>query len=249
MNGMFPLEQSRLRLGTAGRLPQLNCHLDTQTPQEILAWSWATFGPHIAASSSFQTQSVALLHMIGQICPQMPIYFLDTGYHFPETLAYRDALAARFGLDVRTIYPDPAVSERVYTTEAPLYYDDPDLCCRLHKVEPMRRALAGLDGWVTGIRRDQTARRRNARIVESRPGGLTKINPLANWTRRELWRYIDDHDLPPHPLFHQGYLSVGCAPCTRPVTAGEDERAGRWAGKGKIECGLHTIQSNGSAER
>lgn len=222
-------------------LERLNTKLETRSPQEILAWSWETFQPEVATSSSFQTQSVPLLHMIAQVCPDMAVIFLDTGYHFPETLAFRDELEREFGLNVQTVYPDPQAKQHLENPVEPLYRRDPDLCCRINKVEPMTRVLSGLKAWVTGIRREQTSYRKNVQIVERRPDGLIKINPLANWTKRDLWAYINRHELPLHPLFHEGYRSIGCAPCTRPVSDGEDDRAGRWDGAAKTECGLHTM--------
>jgi phosphoadenosine phosphosulfate reductase len=222
-------------------LDVLNTEFETRPPEDILRWSWDTFGLSAVSSSAFQPQSVALLHMISQICPEMPIIFTDTGYHFPETLAYRDEIARKLNLKVQTVYADPQVQKRVQNLAEPLYLRDPDLCCRIHKVEPMAKALLGKKAWVTGVRREQTKHRSQISIVEVRSDGLFKISPMANWTQRDIWTYIDRYDLPIHPLFFQGYASIGCAPCTRPVTAGEDERAGRWAGTDKTECGIHTV--------
>ena len=219
---------------------QLNKRFETAEPAEILRWAAENFMPGLAATSSFQTQSVALLHMIGQVAPEIPVIFLDTGYHFPETLAYRDELVDRLGITLRIVQPAMTPAQLVQQHGDALYRRDPDLCCYINKVEPMQRALQDLDAWISGIRRDQTPQRANAQPVELLPDGRVKVQPLVSWTRRDLWTYINQHDLPAHPLFSQGYLSVGCAPCTAPVTAGEDERAGRWAGNGKTECGLHT---------
>ncbi len=215
----------------------LNDRLEGADPATILAWAAERFMPRLAATSSFQTQSVPLLYLIGQVCPQVPVLFLDTGYHFPETLVFRDELVARFGLTVRVIRPD---AERVAAArQEALYRRDPDLCCYVHKVLPMQQALRDLDAWISGIRRDQTPERAAAQVIELLPGGQVKINPLLTWTREDIWRTVHQHDLPVHPLLEQGYLSIGCAPCTVPVFGG-DERAGRWAGTGKTECGLHT---------
>ena len=222
-------------------LNKLNNEFETQSPQDILAWSWEIFQPKVAVSSSLQTQSVPLLHMLAQVCPDITMIFLDTGYHFPETLAFRDELERELGLNIQTIYPDPQANQHLENPAEPLYRRDPDLCCRINKVEPMTRALSGLEAWVTGIRREQTKHRKNIQIVERRHDGLIKVNPLANWTKRDLWAYINRHGLPLHPLFHKGYRSIGCAPCTRPVSEGENDRAGRWDGTAKTECGLHTM--------
>ena len=166
--------------------------------------------------------------------------FIDTGYHFPETLAFRDQLIEQLGLNVQVIQRAEALVDRNDKDGRPLYLRDPELCCYVHKVEVIQRALADLDAWISGIRRDQTANRSQAQPIEQLANGKYKINPLVAWTKRDLWTYIHNHDLPTHPLLSQGYLSVGCAPCTRPVQMGEDERAGRWVGSDKTECGLHT---------
>jgi len=214
----------------------LNARFAGADPATVLEWAAERFMPRLAVTSSFQTQSVPLLHLISQVCPQVPVLFLDTGYHFPETLAFRDELIARFGLTVHIVRPDP---EQAVARQESLYRRDPDLCCYVRKVVPMQRALRDLDAWISGIRRDQTPQRAGTQRVELLPQGGVKINPLASWTREDVWRYIHCHDLPAHPLLAQGYLSVGCAPCTVPAFGG-DERAGRWAGTGKTECGLHT---------
>ena len=163
---------------------------------------------------------------------------MDTGFHFPETLAYRDSLAARFGLNVRTV--TPAIGHDGFRRQhGNLYRSNPDLCCHINKVEPLREVKRGLLAWVTGIRRDQTETRKATPILTQERSGQFKICPMATWTSKDIWTYINQHDLPVHPLLSQGYLSIGCAPCTRPATAGDDERSGRWAASAKTECGIH----------
>jgi phosphoadenosine phosphosulfate reductase len=216
----------------------LNRTFESASPQEILTWAWKTFAPLIAATSSFQSQSLPLLHMIGQYAPDMPVLFLDTGFHFPETLAFRDQLILELGIRVQNLSASETDDDSRRRYED-LHRTDPDLCCYINKVEPLQRAKAGLRAWVTGIRRDQTEARRNTPIISVDRDGKYKICPMATWTDRDVWRYINEHDLPVHPLLQQGYMSIGCAPCTRPVSAGEDYRAGRWAGQNKTECGLH----------
>jgi phosphoadenosine phosphosulfate reductase len=225
-------------------LHDLNTRFEGADPRVIIAWAAERFMPRLAATSSFQTQSVALLHLIGQTRPDIPVIFLDTGYHFPETIAYRDQLVAQFGLTLQIAKPAPRQTGTLHAPGDPLYRRDPEMCCYLNKVEPMQRTLRDLDAWLTGIRRDQTDNRAQALPVEALPDGRVKINPLLAWTRQDLWTYISRHDLPSHPLFSQGYLSIGCAPCTAPVTDGGDERSGRWAGTDKTECGLHTETLN-----
>ena len=219
---------------------RLNTAFETCSPQEILAWVAQTFAPRLALTSSFQSQSLPLLHMISQIAPQTPIFFLDTGLHFWETLLFREELQRTLGLNVQDLRADASWQPFLSRFGRTLPQEDPDLCCFIRKVQPVQRALQGMDAWVSGIRRDQTENRKNAQFLESEPGGLLKINPLLRWTRPEVQAYMDEHHLPVHPLLQKGYRSIGCRPCTRAIRPGEDERAGRWDGKSKTECGLHT---------
>ncbi len=217
----------------------LNKQFEHTSTVEILQWAWKSFGPKAAASSSFQTQSVPLLHLISQICPDMPLIFLDTGFHFSETLSFRDELQARFNLNLIIARPTIEKSELIAQYGEGLYRQDPDLCCYINKVEPMHRTLSEFQGWVSGVRRSQTTTRQRLAILKPQTTGPLKIHPMLNWTSKDVWAYIDRYNLPSHPLFSKGYPSVGCAPCTRPIFAGEDERAGRWASADKTECGLH----------
>jgi len=214
-------------------------HFENTSTAEILQWAWDTFGSRVAASSSFQTQSLPLLHLISQVCPRMPVIFLDTGFHFPETLAFRDELQARLGLNLVIARPAIEKSQLIARYGEGLYRHDPDLCCYINKVEPMRRALVGFEAWISGVRRDQTNNRQTLSVLEAQPNGPLKIYPMLNWPRQQVQEYIDRYQLPPHPLLVNGYYSIGCAPCTRPVLPGADERSGRWAGANKKECGLH----------
>lgn len=219
-------------------LIQANHDLEGAPPEEILTWAWNRLGPRLAATSSFQTQSLPLLHLIACTVPELPVYFLDTGFHFPETLAFRDALAARLGLRVLTL--QPLMGHAGFKNRhGELFRTNPDLCCHMNKVEPWQQVKNGLAGWISGIRRDQTEQRRNTPVVTCERNGQIKVCPLAAWSEADIWRYINRHDLPVHPLLEQGYMSIGCAPCTRAVTANEEARAGRWAGTAKTECGLH----------
>lgn len=222
-------------------LARQNDLFESATPQEILAWTTQHFAADAVLTMSFQHEGVVIAHMLREVAPDTPIFFIDTGYHFPETLAYRDELIERFGLPVRNLTSVMPRVEFVAKYGDDLYDRDPDLCCKINKVEPMQLALRGVRAWINGRRRDQAVTRSRMPIAERLQGGIVKVNPLANWTSRDTWRYMSAHDIPTHPLFEQGYTSIGCAPCTRPVLAGEDERAGRWAGRGKVECGLHTF--------
>src|SRR5215211_8049335 len=213
---------------------------ETKTPQEILKWAIDTFWPQIALSSSFQTQSVPLLHMASLIRRDILIFFLDTGYHFWETSIFREQLASDWQLNVLDLYRDTRWDDfsRQHTRSLPL--EDPNLCCFIHKVQPMQKALKDMQAWISGIRRDQTSVRASAKILELQEGGLLKINPLLNWTKEDIKRYSKEYRLPAHPLFQRGYRSIGCSPCTIAIGLNDDERAGRWSGREKVECGLHT---------
>lgn len=205
-------------------------------PEAVLEWAIRSFPGRVGLTCSFSGAGVVLAHMISRIDRSVPVIFLDTGFHFPETYAFKDRFAAQYGINL--------VEYRPLTDPGALYETDPDGCCAIRKVEPMQRALAGLDAWITALRRDQSDTRSSVEILEyhevdGRP--LVKVLPLAHWTRKEVWNYIFENRIPYHPLLDQGYSSIGCWPCTRPTLPGEHERAGRWSGKGKTECGLHTF--------
>ena len=181
-----------------------------------------------------------LLHMASKVRRDILIFFLDTGYHFWETLIFREQIASEWHLNVLDLYRDTRWDDfaRQHTRSLPL--EDPNLCCFLHKVQPMQKALKDMQAWISGIRRDQTAVRANAKILELQKDGLLKINPMLNWTKVDVKRYAEENHLPSHPLLEKGYRSIGCAPCTVAIGLNADERAGRWSGRGKVECGLHT---------
>lgn len=221
-------------------IERLSDEFETKTPQEIITWAIDTFWPQIVLSSSFQTQSMPLLHMATRIRRDLLVFFLDTGYHFWDTLIFREQLASKWHLNVLDLYRDRRwdVFARQHTRTLPL--EDPNLCCFIHKVQPMQAALKNMLAWISGIRRDQTSERAKAKILELQEDGLLKINPLLNWAKADVKRYAEEHNLPSHPLLEKGYRSIGCAPCTVAIGLNDDERAGRWTGRGKTECGLHT---------
>jgi len=224
-------------------LKQKSLQLEAATPQEILRFVFDTY-PNAALSTAFGLEGCALIDMAVRIKPDVPVYTIDTDYLFPETLALRDILVARYKLNLKVVKPLLTIAEQERRYGAKLYETDPDLCCALRKVEPNRRAIAGLDAWIAGLRRDQSPVRTNTDILErfehddGKP--YVKVHPLANWTRRNTWDYVWNKGVPYNELLDRGYKSIGCWPCTRPVAAGEHERAGRWAGRGKTECGIHT---------
>ncbi|GBD45163.1 putative phosphoadenosine phosphosulfate reductase [bacterium HR40] len=208
---------------------------------ELLRAAWN--GPlrgRIALVSSFGVESAVLLDMVASVDRRFPVLFLDTGWHFPETLRYRDELVARLGLeDVRTLVPDPAALAR-HDPDRQLCRRDPDLCCHLRKTEPLDAALEGFLAWVTGRKRYQGGLRASLPTVEVEGGtGRLKLNPLAGWSAEDIRHYRRLRQLPPHPLTLRGFASVGCLPCTTTTAPGEPPRAGRWRGLDKTECGIH----------
>ncbi len=222
----------------ARRVELLNKRFENASPLEILKGSVAEFPGKIALVSSFGTESAVLLHLLAEVDPATPVVFLDTGKLFGETKRYRDQLTKLLGLTaVNSVAPDPAaVAAR--DPRGVLWTQNPDACCILRKVEPLERALAPYEAWFTGRKAFQ-ATSRNALPLFEAEGGRVKINPILRWTKADLEDYFTEHDLPRHPLEADGYLSIGCMPCTSRVEVGEDARAGRWRGSDKIECGIH----------
>jgi phosphoadenosine phosphosulfate reductase len=232
---------------TARELPQaeaLDRALRDASPAQVIASALETVGrEHLAVVSSFGTESAALLRVMADVDPAIPVIFLDTGWLFEETLAYRDTLIATLGLrDVRSIKPlDETLSREDPDRE--LWFSDPDACCRIRKVEPLKRALAPFRGWINGRKRFQGGLRADIPVVED-DGSRLKFNPFANVPREEIEAIYALAKLPAHPLVTSGYLSVGCMPCTSRTSADEDARAGRWRGRAKTECGIHTVKTS-----
>ncbi len=227
---------------------ELNERFETCTPQEIVAWALCDSGlERLAVASAFQTEGTCLIHMATRIRPDVPILFLETGFHFKETLEFKQRLTETLGLNVVDLRGDHTVASQSVEFGPRLYERDPKLCCELNKVIPFARALRDYDGWMTSMRRDSAWTRRDTPIVSQTVldtgERVLKINPIANWTRRDAWAYLKEHDLPNNPLYDLGFASIGCAPCTRMVFPGEDERAGRWSGLLKTECGIHVDES------
>jgi phosphoadenosine phosphosulfate reductase len=210
-------------------LAALSTQFETAPAGKVLAWALERFGRDISLACSFQ--DCVIVDLAVAVDPAVEVLFLDTGFHFPETLAYVEEVRARYDLNLRVVHPGP---------EADAWPCGSERCCELRKVAPLARALTGRRAWITGLKRTDATTRSDAPIVgwdEAR--AMVKVNPLATWTDDDIAHYEVDHGLPTHPLLSQGYRSIGCAPTTRPVALGEDPRAGRWSGSGKTECGLH----------
>jgi len=233
---------------TPENLAAANQLLEGHTPHEILRWAVATFHPRLTMATAFGAEGCCLIHMLAEIEPGVRVFNLDTGYQFAETLELRERIRARYGMAVEMIQPELTVAEYEAEHGGPLYRHRADQCCHDRKILPLRGAVVGYHAWISAIRRDQTDHRAVASIVQwDAKFGLVKVNPLLGWTKKEVWTFVMKHDVPYNPLHDQGYASIGCWPCTRPVQEGEDERSGRWAGTVKKECGLHVIEHEGGS--
>jgi phosphoadenosine phosphosulfate reductase len=212
--------------------------LEEASALDVLRWAADTFGPRFCVTSSMEDAVVA--HLASRALPGVDVVFLDTGYHFPETIGTRDAVAAVMDVNVITLTPRQSVAEQDAEYGPALHDRDPDLCCALRKVAPLEEGLRGYDAWATGLRRDESPTRANTPVVSwDAKRQKVKIAPIARWTQADVEAYVAEHGVLTNPLLMDGYTSVGCAPCTRRVLEGEDARAGRWAGLGKTECGIH----------
>lgn len=214
---------------TDEELVEVNAELEHAPASKVIAWAADAFGPHLCLTASMN--DAVLIDLAVKVDPAIEVVFIDTGYHFPETLATVEAVRRRYGLNMK-IMTAPENTELLWKT-------DPDNCCSALKVQQLDRALAGKAAWMSGIRRAEADTRATAHVVGRDLRGLVKVNPIAQWTDADVQAYIDAHDVPVNPLLGQGYGSIGCMPCTEKVAPGEDARAGRWRGKSKTECGLH----------
>lgn len=223
-----------------GAWQQVQSQAEQWTPQEVLAWAFRSYGDGVEIASGFGVEGMALIDIASRIRANLRVFTTDTGFLFRETYELMERAQRRYGLRLERLRPrlDPEAQAEIYGPA--LWRRNPDQCCALRKVEPLREKLGTLGAWITAIRRDQTAARANARKIEwDGKFGLVKINPLADWSAEQVWEYVRRHDVPYNPLHDQGYPSIGCTHCTRAVKPGEDPRAGRWAGLEKTECGLH----------
>jgi phosphoadenosine phosphosulfate reductase len=214
---------------TDADLVELNEEFERLPASKIVQWAVDNFSPHLSLTASM-TDAV-LIDLAVRVDPAIEVVFIDTGYHFPQTLETVEKVRKRYGLNLRIMTVGQHAEE--------LWKTDPENCCSAVKVGQLDRALAGKHAWMSGLRRDEADTRASAPIVVRDLRGLIKINPLATWTDQDVWGYIEEHDVPYNPLIDQGYLSIGCMPCTHPVAEGEHPRSGRWAGRDKSECGLH----------
>jgi len=236
--------------GEDSELEEASRALEGRAPADILAWAAGRYAPRLAFATAFGPEGLVILDLVARHRLAVDVFTLDTGLLFPETLALWHTLERRYGLEIRAVRPALTVEEQATHHGDALWSREPDRCCGLRKLDPLREALAGRDAWLTAIRREQTPERAAASVVErDRRYGLVKVNPLLAWSADEVWGYLRAHDVPTNPLHAAGYPSIGCWPCTSPVAAGEDPRSGRWRGRAKTECGLHSRPRVADPER
>ena len=216
---------------------------------ERLEYAVERWGERLLFTSSFGTGSGVLLHLWSQVARHLPVVFIDTGFHFDETITYRDELASRLGLTITIVRPEIPRDDFLVEHGADIQARNPDFCCAENKVAPVAPLLKNASAWLSGLRRDQSSTRAQVPILLPTEEGHIKVHPLATMTRVEAREYLESHGIIDHPLLARRYLSVGCWPCTRPVDDGDDERAGRWAGKAKTECGLHSPALSRDADK
>lgn len=231
----------------------LNARFEKAPTQDILQWAADSFGERAAIGTSFQGAGIVMMHLATSLGLRLPFFTLDTGLLFPETLELKQRLEAFLHITIESLTPELSLPEQERIHGAALWGRDPDACCTLRKVEPLQRKLGQLDCWITGLRREQSAGRADIRILELYEFDpvmnrtLAKLNPMARWNRDEVWDYLRRHNLPYNPLQDRGYRSIGCVPCTRVAGAADGERAGRWTGFQKTECGIHTFMKRKNA--
>ncbi len=232
---------------TSANVRLLDGQFDGLPTEKILDWAWQRFGARAAIGTSFQGAGLVMIHLAKQHGIQFPVFTLDTGLLFPETLELKQRLEDFFGFPIESLVPDLTVEQQEAAQGPELWQREPDLCCTMRKVLPLQNKLADLDCWITGLRRQQSDTRAGIGIIElytlEQAGGrdIVKLNPMAGWSREAVWKYIHDHKIPYNALHDQGYRSIGCWPCTHKTGSGDDERAGRWTGFNKVECGIHTF--------
>jgi phosphoadenosine phosphosulfate reductase len=227
-----------------GKLVEHDLKLQDLSTEERIVWTWETLGPRVSFGTAFGPTGLVLLDIVQKTVPELPVFTIDTGYLFEETQNVKSDVESKYGIVIERLVPDLSIEEQEHLHGKDLYSSDPDACCGIRKVAPLRRKLAALDGWVSSIRRDQSCTRKDIRIVDGYwfddGHQVVKVNPMADWTKKQVWDYILASNIPYNPLLDQGFPSIGCWPCTQAVGNGGDERDGRWAGLQKTECGIHT---------
>ena len=225
--------------------------LECLSLDELLCWCWNYFGDKAAIGTSFQGSGLVIIdHALRNGC-NFPIFTIDTGLLFPETLELKKKLEDFWDVKIQSVHPEQTIEEQKKTMGPELWKTNPDSCCQMRKVLPLQSRLSSLDVWITGLRRGQSDQRKSTNVLEMyefdklRESYIFKLNPMVNWSREKVWNYINDHKIPYNTLHDKGYRSIGCWPCTKAISDGQDERAGRWEGFDKTECGIHTFLGQG----
>ncbi len=237
---------------TSTEIQSLDQRFNKMPTEEILAWAWERFGTRAAIGTSFQGAGLVMIHLARQNGLGFPLFTLNTGLLFSETLALKKRLEDFFGCQIEELEPGLTVDQQAAVHGPELWKRDPDLCCTLRKVMPLQNRLADLDCWITGLRRQQSETRAGIGLIEvylfdpASGREIVKLNPMANWSREAVWQHLREHKIPYNPLQDQGYRSIGCRPCTSKTAEGDNERAGRWVGFSKTECGIHTFMTKKS---
>lgn len=232
---------------TAAEVKSLNERFNTSPTQDILAWAWEKFGARAGIGTSFQGAGLVMMHLAKLHRLPFPVFTIDTNLLFPQTYELKQRLENFFEIQIEGMQPDLTLEQQAEAQGPELWKRNPDLCCTMRKVMPLQAKLSDLSCWITGLRRQQSATRSDIGIVEvyvfdeAEGRDIVKLNPMANWSRDAVWKYLHDHHIPYNPLHDQGYRSIGCQPCTEKSAGGENERAGRWTGFNKVECGIHTF--------
>jgi phosphoadenosine phosphosulfate reductase len=225
------------------RIAEVQLTAEGWSPERLLAWAFESFGNRVAISSAFGAEGMVLIDMASRVRKDFRVFTVDTEFLFPETYTLIDRIEQKYEIKIERVFSLLSPEEQDQVHGSALWARNPDQCCNLRKVEPLRRKLKELDAWITSIRRDQTSFRKAAGKIEwDAKFGLVKVNPVADWTSKQVWRYLHEHGVPYNSLHDRNYPSIGCTHCTRAVHPGEDPRAGRWPGLGKTECGLHIIE-------
>jgi phosphoadenosine phosphosulfate reductase len=252
MNAAIPMATSTKSAKpglTLAEVQDIDAGFQSKSTEEILGWAWDHFGARAAIGTSFQGAGVVLMDLANKNGLRFPVFTLDTGLLFPETVALKSRLEDHFGIQIESLVPDLTVEQQAAAIGPELWKTDPDLCCTQRKVMPLQAKLAEIDCWITGLRRDQGESRSSLGIIElyslEFDGGrdIAKLNPMARWSRAGVRKHIVDQKIPYNPLYDQGYTSIGCRPCTHRNADGANERAGRWLGFNKVECGIHTFMA------
>lgn len=234
---------------TSEQLRKLSRDFEGLYPEDVLTWTFNYFGDTAAMATGFGPSGIVLMHMLSRTAPEGEVFYLDTDLFFPQTYQLKRQLEDLLEIRFTRVHSGLSLQEQAAQEGEHLWRSNPDRCCLLRKVQPLRKFLRTRSAWITGIRRDQSPTRAGTNIVEWDPQNeLVKVNPLAGWTEEEVWRYISMYDLPYNSLHDRGYPSLGCIPCTKPVHNGEEARAGRWRGHGKLECGIHAAGESTSDE-